>query len=74
MWWSEAWEPLGDLAERNPNRPIRAVSSYRLLNDEKTFYLCFFIMFYFIILFIYFSLCKYASADALVGGLKAPQN
>ena len=20
MWWSEAWEPLGDLAERNPNR------------------------------------------------------
>ena len=22
MWWSEAWEPLGDLAERNPNRRI----------------------------------------------------
>jgi hypothetical protein len=20
MWWSEAWEPLGDLAERNPSR------------------------------------------------------
>jgi len=20
MWWSEAWELLGDLAERNPNR------------------------------------------------------
>jgi len=23
MWWSEAWEPLGDLAERNPSRQRR---------------------------------------------------
>jgi len=25
MWCSEAWEPLGDLAERNPKCPNRAL-------------------------------------------------
>jgi len=33
MWWNEAWEPLGDLAEWNPKCPNRAFCSYRLLSE-----------------------------------------
>jgi len=37
MWWNEAWEPLGDLAEWNPKCPNRAFCSYRLLCEVGVF-------------------------------------
>jgi hypothetical protein len=36
MWWSEAWEPLGDLAEQNPKPPNRRFCANRLLCAVKS--------------------------------------
>jgi len=43
MWWNEAWEPLGDLAEWNSKCPNRAFCSYRLLGEVKIAFLLIYI-------------------------------